>query len=101
MMMFFCHWQHLHGRIIKAPCVHAQTGFAGIPLSRSVGFTFCDNSKRNIDLKIAGNIAAFDRKLLDNYGMKPTAGAAGGMSTPSRSERGKHYPISAVPIEPE
>ena len=37
-----------------------------IPLSRSVGFSFSDNYKRNVVLKIAGKIAAFDRKLPDN-----------------------------------
>ena len=34
-----------------------------IPVSRSVGFSFSDNYKRNVVLKIAGKIAAFDRKL--------------------------------------
>ena len=74
-----------------------------IPLSRSVGFSLSDNYKRNVVLKIAGKIAAFDRKLPDNYGMKAKellvlletcrrqATANGPIS----------YPISALPIEPE
>jgi hypothetical protein len=42
-----------------------------IPVSRSVGFTFSENyPKRNIVLRIAGALAAFDRKLPNNYGMK-------------------------------
>ena len=74
-----------------------------IPLSRSVGFSFSDNYKRNVVLKIVGKIAAFDRKLPDNYGMKAKEllvlletcrrqAAAGGPGS---------YPISAAPIEPE
>jgi hypothetical protein len=74
-----------------------------IPLSRSVCFSFSDHYQRNVLLKIAGKIAAFDRKLPDNYGMKAKEllvlleacrrqAAANGPGS---------YPISAAPIEPE
>ena len=74
-----------------------------IPVSRSVGFSFSDNYKRNIVLKIAGKIAAFDRKLPDNYGMKAkellvlleTCRRQAVAGAPSS------YPISSAPIEPE
>jgi len=91
-------------RWIDVKAFKITTRYMGvIPVSRSVGFSFSDNYKRNVVLKIAGKIAAFDRKLPDNYGMKAKellvlletcrrqAAANGPVS----------YPISAAPIEPE
>jgi hypothetical protein len=55
---------------IKAFKVMTQRLFF-IPVMRSVGFTFSETyPKRNVVLRIAGAIAAFDRRLADNYGMK-------------------------------
>jgi hypothetical protein len=74
-----------------------------IPLSRSVGFSFSDNYKRNIVLKIAGKIAAFDRKLPDNYGMKAKELLVllEACRRQAVADAPSLYPISAAPIEPE
>ena len=41
-----------------------------IPIRRSVGFTFSESYPRNPISRMFGAIAAFDRNLPDNYGMK-------------------------------
>ena len=41
-----------------------------IPIRRSVGFTFSESYPRNPISRMVGAIAAFDRNLPDNYGMK-------------------------------
>jgi len=74
-----------------------------IPVSRSVGFSFSDNYKRNVVLKIAGKIAAFDRKLPDNYGMKAKELLVllEAWRRQAVANAPSSYPISAAPIEPE
>ena len=70
-----------------------------IPIYRSVAFTFSEHyPKRNLLLRVASKLAAFDRKLPDNYGMKAQELAK--MLEAARLRAVGNYPVLPSPVEP-